>query len=516
MKADVLEQMLQHHPDRDLVGFLVNGFRHGFDIMYAGPLIASQTRNLRSASTHEDKVSDAIDTEVLRGHTSGPFNSPPFPVTHCSPLGAVKKGSSDKVRLILDLSQPRGKSVNEGIMDEYCSVKYTSFDEAVSLARACGVGSMMAKIDIRHAFRLCPVRKEDWPLLCYYWQGSYFVDTRLPFGGRSSPAIFNSFADALTWIIKYHGLVDFVIHYLDDFFLCNENKDTCQLWMNIFHDIMDELGIPIADDKTVGPLTCIVFLGIEIDTVAQCLRLPKDKLDRLMSLLGEWKNKKKCTKQELLSLIGLLSFASKVVKPGRIFLRRLIDLSTCVSKLHHHISLNSSAKADIAWWLEFLPTWNGIGIFQSNPTPAKDLFLFTDASGKGLGGIFQNSWFSAPWPHSYSDTDINFREMFAVYVAISLWGARLRDKQIIVYCDNKDVVTIWSTGTCKNKDYMNLVRKLFFVCASWNINLLALHIPGSKNKIADILSRLQVNELHRLVPSAEEYPTPIPDKLWVI
>ena len=128
--------------------------------MYAGPLIASQTRNLRSASTHEDKVSDAIDTEVLRGHTSGPFNSPPFPVTHCSPLGAVKKGSSDKVRLILDLSQPRGKSVNEGIMDEYCSVKYVSFDEAVSLARACGVGSMMAKVDIRHEFQLCPVRRE--------------------------------------------------------------------------------------------------------------------------------------------------------------------------------------------------------------------------------------------------------------------------------------------------------------------------------------------------------------------
>ena len=91
-------------------------------------------------------------------------------------------------------------------------------------------------------------------------------------------------------------------------------------------------------------------------------------------------------------------------------------------------------------------------MFQSDPIPAVDLCLFTDASGKGVGGIFQESWFSAPWPDSFPDADINFREMFAVYMAISLWGHRLRDKQIIVYCDNNDVVTIWSSGTCKAEE----------------------------------------------------------------
>ena len=106
--------------------------------------------------------------------------------------------------------------------------------------------------------------------------------------------------------------------------------------------------------------------------------------------------------------------------------------------------------------------------------------------------------------------------MFAVFVAVSLWGARLRDRQIIIYCDNKDVVTIWSTGTSKNKAYMDLVRKLFFVCATWNINLLAQHIPGRDNYVADRLSRLQVDEFHRMAPEAERNPTPIPSKLWHI
>ena len=67
----------------------------------------------------------------------------------------------------------------------------------------------------------------------------------------------------------------------------------------------------------------------------------------------------------------------------RLFLRRLIDLSTTARKLHHHITLNAEAHKDIQWWLDFLPTWNVISIFpDDNWTPASDLLTFTDASSK--------------------------------------------------------------------------------------------------------------------------------------
>ena len=68
-----------------------------------------------------------------------------------------------------------------------------------------------------------------------------------------------------------------------------------------------------------------------------------------------------------MSLIGKLSFAAKIVHRGRIFLRCLIDLSKTAKKLHHYITLNVGANADINWWLEFLPHWNGIGIPQILP-----------------------------------------------------------------------------------------------------------------------------------------------------
>ena len=43
----------------------------------------------------------------------------------------------------------------------------------------------MAKIDLRNAFRLCPIRKQDWLLLGVYWKHRYFIDKCLPFGLQS-------------------------------------------------------------------------------------------------------------------------------------------------------------------------------------------------------------------------------------------------------------------------------------------------------------------------------------------
>ena len=208
-----------------------------------------------------------------------------------------------------------------------------------------------------------------------------------------------------------------------------------------------------------------------------------------------------------------MSFAAKVVKPGRIFLRRLIDLSTTVKKLRHHISLNREALADISWWLSFLPSWNGIAFFQEDFISSEDLFFFTDASKLGIGGVLYNKWFSAEWPSSFHTLDINFQEMFAIYAALTIWAPLLSNKQIIVHCDNLDVVTIWSKGTTKHSHIMHLIRLVFFICASHNINLIAKHIPGSYNILADSLSRLQVRKFRKLHPSAETEQRQIPTSI---
>ena len=282
-----------------------------------------------------------------------------------------------------------------------------------------------------------------------------------------------------------------------------------------FQSVCEFLGVPLAPNKIEGPSQVIVYLGIEIDSINMIIRLPENKLKKLNDELKCWHNRKKCTKRELLSLIGSLSFACKVVKPGRIFLRRMIDLSTSVKKLSHHIDLNRDAKDDIDWWVKFLPGWNGREIIQSSPISSSDLCLFTDASGCGLGGVFGNKWFSTPIRKTRS-VNIAFLELLAIYIAVCCWGRELINKQIVLRSDNEAIVHVWCSGSCKDRDIMIIIRKLFFITASLNINLLIKHIAGKDNNLADLLSRLQVEKFKEVHPNACKEATVIPNWVWDI
>lgn len=73
-----------------------------------------------------------------------------------------------------------------------------------------------------------------------------------------------------------------------------------------------------------GPSVCLTFLGIELDTRMMVIRLPSAKLTELY-LVRYWFPKLACKLKELQSLVGKLQYACKVVRPGRIFLCRMLE-----------------------------------------------------------------------------------------------------------------------------------------------------------------------------------------------
>ncbi len=80
----------------------------------------------------------------------------------CSPFGVIpKKGRPGKWRLIVNLSVPEGRSVNEGIDKELCRVKYMSIDNVVQRVLQLGVGAEIAKADISKAYRNVPVHPRE-------------------------------------------------------------------------------------------------------------------------------------------------------------------------------------------------------------------------------------------------------------------------------------------------------------------------------------------------------------------
>ena len=187
----------------------------------------------------------------------------------------------------------------------------------------------MAKLDIKHAFRLFPVRLEDSELLGIHWRGKFYIDLCLPFGLLSSPYLFNRLADAFEWLLKNNYHIQDLMHYLDDYFTVGPaNLSFCAQNIKTILHMVSQMGIPLAPNKLEGPTTCLVFLGILIDTTYMETSLPDDKLHELISELQSWSTRNKCLKRDLLSLIGKQNFACRIIPAGRIFLCRLIDLST--------------------------------------------------------------------------------------------------------------------------------------------------------------------------------------------
>ena len=278
------KNLLLGHDNPSKVSFVLHGLEHGFDLGFRGTINDTSPPNNTSATAHKSKVTEAIGKELERGHTAGPFRSPPFPINHISPIGAVEK-SDGSVRLIMDLSQPKERSVNDFIFKEDFPTEYVHFDVATHLVRQLGRGCLLSKIDIKHAFRLLPVRPEDWPLLVYCWEGLFFVDLKLPFGGRSSPSIFTDFADLLCWVLttEYKLLA---IHYADDYLLFSIASIThAEEDLKLFKFVFEYLNIPIAWDKLLGPATAIIYLGIQIDTDRFLVSIPEGKMAEMLLLL---------------------------------------------------------------------------------------------------------------------------------------------------------------------------------------------------------------------------------------
>ncbi len=516
LRPQVFARFLTSHPDSSFVSKLVNSLTHGFNIGYEGPHTHLTAPNLASASQHAKVVNDALSKEVAENRMAGPYPTPPYSNLRCSGVGVVPKKDGGW-RLINHLSAPSDNSINDFINPEDFSLQYTTVDDAIKLCHLCGKGALMAKVDLKNAFRICPVRKEDWHLLGICWRNLYYVDKCLPFGLRSAPYLFNMVANALEWILKHYFNLSHLFHYLDDFFfVAPALSPDC---LNALLDMLllcEAVRAPVKPEKVQGPATTLTILGIELDTVLKQARLPPEKLTALLEELSRFSSlyscQGRCTKRQLLSLIGKLAFACKVIPAGRIFLRRLLDTAHSVEGLEEQVAITKETVLDVRWWLRFASDWNGVAFFiEPSWTPAHEFNLFTDAAGHlGYGAYWNGHWFSKTWSSNLLDMSIEWKELYAIVMACETWGKHWSGKRLLFHCDNEAVVHVWQAGRSRCPDLMDLVRALFYVAADNNFNVMIRHIAGIDNCIADALSRLQLPKFRSLAPHADLLPTPTP------
>lgn len=506
LRAEAWKQALAEYPDRASAEFVVNAITEGASINFEGdrsnPVIAP---NLSTALENKQVIEEWLAEELRLGRIFGPFTEPPLENMRISPLGVVPKDGT-KFRIINHMSFPRkGNSLNAAIGDMECNLG--SFDEAVKLVSEEGC-CWLVKIDVQSAFRLVPVRREDWHLLGVLWEGRYFLDVCLPFGMKTSPSIWERFSRALRWILKKKlGIA--VTHYVDDFLLIIPQQTDAQRVRNEALDIFNALGVPWSRKKLVGPTTSLEYLGIGIDSESKRVYIPEPKRINAIEVVTNAAASTSMARKEFQSVLGRLFFLTRVIPQGRAFLARGIALLR--GSQTRQIKMTEGFRADLQWWASFLPTWPGISWFYHDNWDGDAVELYSDASEWGAGARFGNKWFSMKWSQNQllkarrtRRISMPYLEMLALATAVNTWKKDLAGKNAWLIVDCMPVVFAVGKLFSPQEEMMALIREMVGWSIEGNFMFRARHIPTHDNKIADTLSRNQTLQLQELLPSADQ------------
>lgn len=464
-----------------------------------------------------------VENEIMNGRIAGPFPIRPISNLRCSPIDLVPKKTSGW-RLITHLSYPPSRSVNDFINPQFTSVQYSSFDNAVSIVKRLGPNALIAKMDIKSAFRLLPVYPGDFCLLGFTIGSNFYIDKAMPMGCSTSCSTFEKFSTFLHFLTEFEAGSNNLDHYLDDFFFAGlAETDDCQKLMSTFKCVCKKLNVPIANEKSEGPTCIMEYLGLIINTIDMTIQIPQKKMQELLDQIKLTAFSKKVTLKQLQSLCGSLAFCTRAIPAGRAFSRRLYIATSKAKKPFHLIRITKELFHDLMIWKMFIEHFNGTSyILDEDWITSFDMQLFTDSAGagpgKGCGCYFQGKWAFLPWPKEWFGSDIlldlTFLETIPIALAIFLWYERLQRKRIIFNIDNLAVVSVLNSKSSKNSRVMSLVRYIVYWSMLGSFQIKAVHIASVNNCIADAISRGQFQRFKDLAPEAEELPTVVPREFW--
>jgi hypothetical protein len=138
------------------------------------------------------------------------------------------------------------------------------------------------------------------------------------------------------------------------------------------------------------------------------------------------------------------------------------------------------------------------------------LSFHPNQSFAGMGAVYLNHWWSAPFNAAHLLLPIAWRELFAILVSCRVWGRAWSSKRVLIECDNLAIVHSVNNGTSKNHNIMSLIRDLFFVGSHFAFDIRLKHLPGVTNVGPDLLSRLRFTQFHQTFPEADKLAAHVP------
>ena len=491
--VQLMETLLNQHQyhDMEVTEWLKFGFPVSREEEFPDPW--PNKVNHKGATMFPEAIEQYLEREISMGATMGPFTIPPFiSRIGISPLSSRLKRDSTSRRIILDLSFPAGYSVNDGIDKHYYCGKpiklvYPTIDTLVQRIVQLK-NPMVWKKDISRYFRIIPLCPGDYSLIGMRWNNLLYSDKFFPMGLVSAAYVAQRLSSAIVFL--HHSMHYFSCNYLDDFGSAEEAENAWNSYQAM-ENLLSSLGVKEAKEKSVPPCHQMEFLGNTVDTIKRMLEVSPDRCQALYILeeLQEWSDRKTCTKKQIQSLIGKLSFVTNCVRLGRVFLARMIDFMASIPQ-GKTVKVDEETRKDITWWKYFLPTFDGISMMWLQDTTTPGAIMATDVCLTGAGGVCGREYFHYKFTDKtlWDTSHISQREMLTICITVKMWYKKLTGKLIRIACDNDATVQVINRGRTKDQFMLQCLRELVSVSIKGSFMIKTVHIRTMENIIPDLLS----------------------------
>jgi hypothetical protein len=353
-------------------------------------------------------------------------------------------------------------------MGEAYKLVLPTVDDFGQILAFFGQGSYMWSLDLRRAFRQIRLDPLDWPLIGIFWDGNYYTNISVAFGVRHGAAFTQRLSQAVCDILAVENIV--TLPYIDDYIGAQPLLQDATASYARTLALFKELGLDLNPDKCVAPTTTITWIGVTFNSNNMTMRIPIQVILDTKILVDTWLLKTSASRHQLQVILGKLFHAGKCCPAARLFVGRM--LTTLRSSSPSGFStLSSSFRADLRWWRDMLPFYNGRLLIQlSRPTYP----LYLDVFDHTLSAHTSTHTTTAPIPPAIATNDHRWahRECFAVLIALTLWGPQWQESELHVFCIDPQKLMVLVHGRSRNEAILTIARRIWLITASHDICIL--------------------------------------------
>lgn len=381
---------------------------------------------------------------------------------------AFKKDEDKRSRLCVDF-----RELNKIVVPQ--SQPFPIIEDLMVKTRGCRFFTIL---DINSAFWSIPLRIEDRRKTAFVTQEGHYQWTCLPFGLKTSPAIFQRI---LSSIIRKYNLSGFAVNYIDDILIFSDSFEKHISHIKQLLDAISKEGFRLKLSKCSFAQDSVKYLGhiIKHDSVTPL----KDNLIAIQNFPTP------TTQKQVRQFIGKINFYNKYIPNFSIKLDPLYNLL----RKNQKFIWDEKCQNTFEKMKSLLCSKPVLAIFD----PKLPINIYTDASLQGIGAVLKQiqengeekpvAYFSRKLNESQKKKKAIYLECLAIRDTIKYWHHWLADKSFTVFSDHKPLEKLNIKARTDEE-----LGDLTYDLSQYNFKI--IYSPGEQNVEADALSRNPVLE----------------------